>query len=175
MTSPLRIVTFNCRGWNNGSSFVADLLPTCDILLIQEHWLFHENLNALNINDQFVYTAVSGMDSSTFQSGEIGAFIDSQSYDSLIIAGDFNVDFSRICYNYSLLSDFISSLNLCAVDRLFHASIPFTYPMLNLNILLELCLQTSVLFILLCFLHLFWCVFSINNNNNNNNCIKFTY
>ena len=38
--------------------------------------------------------------------------------------------------------------------------------MLNLNILLELCLQTSVLFILLCFLHLFWCVFSINNNNN---------
>ena len=42
--------------------------------------------------------------------------------------------------------------------------------MLNLNILLELCLQTSVLFILLCFLHLFWCVFSINNNNNNNTC-----
>ena len=37
--------------------------------------------------------------------------------------------------------------------------------MLNLNILLELCLQTSVLFILLCFLHLFWCVFSINNND----------
>ena len=37
--------------------------------------------------------------------------------------------------------------------------------MLNSNILLELCLLTSVLFILLCFLHLFWCVFSINNNN----------
>ena len=51
----------------------------------------------------------------------------SQSYDSLIIAGDFNVDFSRICNNSSILSDFISSLNLCAVDRHFHASIPFTY------------------------------------------------
>ena len=69
MTSLLRTVTFNCRGWNNGSSFVAGLLPTCDILLIQEHWLFHENLNALNINDQFMYTAVSGMDSTRFQSG----------------------------------------------------------------------------------------------------------
>ena len=45
---------------------------------------------------------------------------------TLIIAGDFNVDFSRIC-NSSLLSDIISSLNLCAVDRHFHASISFTY------------------------------------------------
>ncbi len=34
-----------------------------DLLLIQEHWLFTENLASLNINDDFTSFAVSGMDS----------------------------------------------------------------------------------------------------------------
>ena len=35
--------------------------------MIQEHWLFRENLHALNFSDQFVYTAVSGMESNHLQ------------------------------------------------------------------------------------------------------------
>ena len=69
MISSLRLITYNYRGWNNGSSFVADLLPSCDIILIQEHWVFRENLHALNFSDQFVYTAVSGMESNHLQAG----------------------------------------------------------------------------------------------------------
>ena len=60
---------------------------------------------------------------------ETEAFIDSMSFDSLIIGGDFNVDFSRASNNSLSLSDFMSSLNLSAVDCLFPSipSIPFTY------------------------------------------------
>ena len=68
MISQLRIILYNCSGWR-GSSYVSDLLSSCDILLIQEHWLFQENFNVLNISDQFIYTAVSGMDSSNFLVG----------------------------------------------------------------------------------------------------------
>ena len=192
MISQLRIISYNCRGWRGSSPYVSDLLSSCDILLIQEHWLFRENFNVLNISDQFIYTAVSGMDSSNLLVGrpfggcaimyrksllacvksiptnskrfcavrlidsnnftirlinvymptdygtsvsnvefisclsEIEAFIDSQSFDSLIIGGDFNVDFSRASNNSLSLSDLMSSLNLSAVDCLF-PSIPFTY------------------------------------------------
>ena len=186
MISQLRIISYNCRGWRSSSPYVSDLLSSCDILLIQE------NFNVLNISDQFIYTAVSGMDSSnllvgrpfggcaimyrksllacvksiptnskcfcavrlidsnnstillinvymptdygTFVSNvefisclsEIEAFIDSQSFDSLIIGSDFNFDFSCVSNNSLSLSDFMSSLNLSAVDCLF-PSIPFTY------------------------------------------------
>ena len=64
MISQLRIISYNCRGWRGSSPYVSDLLSSCDILLIQEHWLFRENFNVLNISDQFIYTAISGMDSS---------------------------------------------------------------------------------------------------------------
>ena len=58
---------------------------------------------------------------------EVEAFLDSHSYDSLIIGGDFNVDLSCVGHNLLSLSNFISSLNLCAVDHLFSPSILFTY------------------------------------------------
>ena len=64
MISQLRIISYNCRGWHGSSPYVSDLLSSCDILLIQEHWLFRENFDVLNISDQFIFTAVSGMDSS---------------------------------------------------------------------------------------------------------------
>ena len=69
MISQLRIISYNCRGWHGSSPYVSDLLSSCDILLIQEHWLFQENFNVLNISDQFIYTAVSGMDSSNLLVG----------------------------------------------------------------------------------------------------------
>jgi len=62
----LRLVSFNCRGWNNGKSTVSDLLESHDICLIQEHWLFHDHLHELNFNPDFL---LSGMDSFALHHG----------------------------------------------------------------------------------------------------------
>ena len=67
MTSPheyIKIVSYNCRGWNSGKTTVCDLLQSCDICLIQEHWLFQDQLYLLNIDSNFLSVGVSGMDSS---------------------------------------------------------------------------------------------------------------
>ena len=57
-------VKFNCRGWNSGLCVLPDLLDTCDICFIQEHWLFTEHLSDLNsVNNEFTSFGVSGMDS----------------------------------------------------------------------------------------------------------------
>ena len=60
----LRLVSYNCRGWNSGQHTVCDLLQSCDVCLIQEHWLLHEQLSLLNVNNDFLSSGVSGMDSS---------------------------------------------------------------------------------------------------------------
>ena len=62
-TNFLRLVSYNCRGWNSGQPAVKDLLKSCDICFIQEHWLLHEQLNFLNIENDFLSMGVSGMDS----------------------------------------------------------------------------------------------------------------
>ena len=59
----LQIALYNCRGWTSGSRYVYDLLPECDILCLQEHWLLQEHLDSFKEFD-FLYTAVSGVDSS---------------------------------------------------------------------------------------------------------------
>ena len=48
---------------------VSDLLKICDICLIQEHWLFNEQLHNLNIDNEFLLCGVSGMDSSVLLHG----------------------------------------------------------------------------------------------------------
>ena len=65
----LRLVSFNCRGWHNARSTVADLLDFHDICLIQEHLLFNEHLNQFNFNSDFLSVGVSGMDSSILLHG----------------------------------------------------------------------------------------------------------
>jgi len=50
-------------GWTSGRWYVYDLLPECDILCLQEHWLLQEHLDSFKEFD-FLYTAVSGVDSS---------------------------------------------------------------------------------------------------------------
>ena len=40
-----------------------------DICFIQEHWLFEEQLNLLNIHNDFLYTGVSGMESTRLLHG----------------------------------------------------------------------------------------------------------
>jgi len=47
-----------------GFCVLPDLLDTCDICLIQEHWLFTKHLSDLNsVNNEFASVGVSGMDS----------------------------------------------------------------------------------------------------------------
>ncbi len=189
----LRCISYNCRGWNNGSLLVRDLLKSCDLCLIQEHWLFDEQLFNLNIDSEFLSVGVSGMDSSAFllgrpyggcailfrkslinrikmlnshskrfcavkledsigsvillinvylptdystsvsfgdyliALGELEGFIDSQCYDHLLIAGDFNVDFDRGGSNEQLLQHFMSNYNVSSIDLTFRQSVLYTY------------------------------------------------
>ena len=69
LDSKIRIISYNCRGWKSASNFVFNLLNDCDICMIQEHWLFKEQLQSLNICDEFSSTAVSGMVSTEFVAG----------------------------------------------------------------------------------------------------------
>ena len=63
-TTQFRFYSYNCRGWKSGSDYVALLLNSCDICLIQEHWLLPDHLGALNISDDFLSFGISGIDNS---------------------------------------------------------------------------------------------------------------
>ena len=49
MFKSVRFCTYNCRGWRSGSHYVSSLLESCDLCFIQEYWLLHEHLSALDI------------------------------------------------------------------------------------------------------------------------------
>ena len=64
MARSIRCVTYTCRGWNNGKIPISDFIDSYDFCLIQEHWLFSDNLRILNdFHPNFSCVAVSGMDS----------------------------------------------------------------------------------------------------------------
>ncbi len=54
----LCLISYNCRSWNTGRMAVVDLLKSCDICLVQEHWLLHEQLD---VNIDFMSVGVSGI------------------------------------------------------------------------------------------------------------------
>ena len=68
-SNSLRLVSYNCRGWNSGQLAISELLQSCDICFIQEHWLLHEQLNLLNFDSNFLSIGVSGMDSTKLLHG----------------------------------------------------------------------------------------------------------
>lgn len=57
--------------------------------------------------------------------GELDGFSSSQSYDNLILCGDFNVDFSRTSHNSAHLHRFMFAHDLVATD--LNSSICYTY------------------------------------------------
>ena len=65
----INIVSYSCRGFCSSSGYVHELLEHCDILCLQEHWLPDLHLNDLNVSDDFVVIAVSGMASDQVISG----------------------------------------------------------------------------------------------------------
>ena len=179
----------NCRGWKSASDYVSNLLSACDICKLQEHWLFNEQLQSLNFNNDFSSVGVSGMTSTDFIAGrpfggcgilyrkslsqyitthrsiskrfcsvtinspqqsillicvylptnygtsqssdqfleslgELKGFIDTQVYDKVVIAGDFNVDFRQ---HSTPCVQFMNDLELSAVDTRPGYNINFTY------------------------------------------------
>ena len=62
----------------------------------------------------------------TLRLSQLRGFIDSCTFDNLIITGDFNVDFSRSSVLRDSLQLFMNDLSLCASD-LLSANITFTY------------------------------------------------
>ena len=67
---PLRCLSYNCRGWNSGSLTLQNLVSSCDVCFIQEHWLHTDQLHKLNdFNSDFLSVAVSGMDSGSLLCG----------------------------------------------------------------------------------------------------------
>ena len=196
MPNTVSFCSYNCRGWRGGSEYVSYLLQSCDLCCIQEHWLLPDNLDALNLSNDFLSIGISGMESAELLAGrpfgrcailyrktlspfisrvpslskrfcaiflrlldpsinsiintllinvylptnyntdnsdnlfletiaELDSFISAQSFDNLILCGDFNIDFSRRNNNCILLSDLMSAHNLVRAD--LNSNISFTY------------------------------------------------
>ncbi len=62
-----------------------------------------------------------------FALGQLEGFICFQSYDSLLVIGDFNIDFNHSGVNCSQLLRFMDDYDLSAVDLCYHYSINYTY------------------------------------------------
>ena len=63
---PLRYLSYNCRGWNSGiilySLTLQNLVSSCDLCFIQEHWLHTDQLHKSNdLKSDFLSVAVSGI------------------------------------------------------------------------------------------------------------------
>ena len=57
----LRIVSYNCRGYNQFKrGYLQSLLAKCDFLFLQEHWLSDGHLSSFSdVSDAHFATAVS--------------------------------------------------------------------------------------------------------------------
>ncbi len=65
----LSIVSYNVRGFRSGQSYVNELLRSCDILCLQEHWLLDQHIHDMHIRDEFTVVGVSGMDNDRYVTG----------------------------------------------------------------------------------------------------------
>ena len=66
MDNLLRIATLNCEGIIRSRDYMHNYLneSSCDILCLQETWHLDENIHLFNtINTDYLYTAISGVDS----------------------------------------------------------------------------------------------------------------
>lgn len=189
----LNIVSYNLHGFNQGISMLPSLCKVNNIVLIQEHWLYPDDLGKLDYVDKnFLCVATSAMSIALArgirhgrpfgglgilvhnellqqfkcvakrdrflcisigailivnvyllnQSGaaeyeeqlmcllhDIRAVVLDSKAKSVIIGGDFNVDFNRRCIGSRLLSEFMQSLNLVLCDNIVISGVApvFTY------------------------------------------------
>ena len=68
--APLRLMSYNCRGWNSGVITLNSLIDSYDVCFVQEHWLISNRLHKIHeISSDFLSVGVSGMDDSVLLSG----------------------------------------------------------------------------------------------------------
>ena len=66
----LRLMSYNCRGWNSGVITLNSLIDSYDVCFVQEHWLISNRLHKIHeISSDFLSVGVSGMDDSVLLSG----------------------------------------------------------------------------------------------------------
>ena len=65
----IRLVSYNCRGWNSGVTFLRDYSTVFDLCFLQEHWLFQSQLALLDFSNDFSSHGISGMDDSVLLRG----------------------------------------------------------------------------------------------------------
>ena len=58
-TDTFRLVSYDCHCWNSGIGLLRDIADLC---MIQEHWLFAQQIRLLNFDPAFTSCGVSGMD-----------------------------------------------------------------------------------------------------------------
>jgi len=70
-SSVLKILSYNCRGYNiTKRNYVASLMAKCNILFLQEHWLSDAQLSLLSsISDGVSFHAISGFGNSEVLAG----------------------------------------------------------------------------------------------------------
>ena len=68
---PLTVTSYNCRGLNSSKfNYIRLLLQKTNVLFLQEHWLSEGQLSKLgDIDEKFLFTAVSGFDNKDILSG----------------------------------------------------------------------------------------------------------
>ena len=63
--SDLRLCTFNMHGFNNGKDFVMSQVQNVDIICLQEHWFWPNDVTLFSpfVNfHKFIYTGLSDVD-----------------------------------------------------------------------------------------------------------------
>ncbi len=70
-TFTLKLCSYNSQGLApDRQVYIDDLMKLCDVLLIQEHWLYQDQVNCFhNFVDNIHVHAVSGMDQSRIHTG----------------------------------------------------------------------------------------------------------
>jgi exonuclease III len=191
----LNIVSYNLHGFNQGISLLLSLCTKNDIVFVQEHWLYPNELDKLAaVNEHFMCVATSAMSTAMERGirhgrpyGGVGILINNDllgqykclakrerficislgaiafvnvylpvesgnneyeenllcilndirsvlsDFDmhSVVIGGDFNVDFNRVCCGRQIIRDFMQSLDLVLCDDMItsdnNAASHFTY------------------------------------------------
>ena len=91
-TDTFRLVSYNCRGWNSGIGLLRDIAPEFDLCMIQEHWLFAQQIGFLNFDPAFTSCGVSGMDDDVASTSLTGSLF-------LCVLSNLNLIF-RIIYRF---------------------------------------------------------------------------
>lgn len=73
----------------------------------------------LHLSSHKLYGTIDSCDDFLFVLAELNGYIDSHTFDSLSLVGDFNVDFNCGGPNSQLLTSFIDDLQLVAADHSF--------------------------------------------------------